>query len=107
MGKKRPERTARRIDERAARQRVRDREKLALLSPGGSRERPIAVPSPSVIEIRAHAMPCPQCGGEYKIGEDRVVAADNGDRLRAVWVACVQCGVKRELWFKLVVDEPN
>lgn len=102
MGKKRPERTARRADERAARQLVRDREKLALLSPGGSRERPIAVTSSSVVEVRAHAMTCPQCGGEYKIGEHRV-----DDGLRVVAVACVMCGTKRELWFRLVSDEPN
>ena len=102
MGKKRPERTARRIDERAARQLVRDRERLALLSPGGARERPIPVPSASVVEVRAHAMPCPQCGGELRVGEHRV-----DDGLRVVAVSCNQCSAKRELWFRLVSDEPN
>lgn len=101
MAKKR-ERTARRIDERAARQLVRDREKLAALSPGGSPERPISVPSTSVIEVRAHAMPCPQCGSELKVGEHRV---EQG--LRVVAVSCTRCAAKRELWFKLSSDEPN
>jgi len=102
VAKKRPERTARRIAERAARQLVRDREKLAALSPGGSRDRPIAVPSAAVVEIRAHAMPCPQCEGELRVGEHRV-----DDGLRVVAVTCTRCHVGRELWFRLVSDEPN
>ncbi len=36
-GRKRPEGTVRRAQERDARKRVRDREKLAALSPGGAR----------------------------------------------------------------------
>jgi len=55
MGKKRPERTARRVEERAARQLVRDKEKLAALVAGGSAARPLDVPSSSVIEGRVRA----------------------------------------------------
>jgi hypothetical protein len=102
VGKKRPERTARRASERAARQLVRDREKLATMSPGGSRERPIAVESASVVEVRAHATPCPQCDGELRVGEHRSEAG-----LRVVAVTCARCHAKRELWFKLVSNEPN
>lgn len=102
MGKKRPERTARRASDRELRQLVRDREKLAALLPGGSRERPINVPSTSVIEVRAGAMPCPQCASELRVGEHRIE-----DGLRVVAVSCTRCAAKRELWFKLVVDEPN
>lgn len=102
MGKKRPERTARRQSERAARQLVRDREKLATLSPGGSPERPIAVDSAAVVEVRAQATPCPQCEGELRVGEHR---SERG--LRVVAVTCTRCHVKRELWFRLVSSEPN
>lgn len=102
MAKKRPERTARRAAERATRQLVRDREKLAALSPGGSRERPIVVPSSSVIEVRARAMPCPQCEGELRVGEHRAEAGQ-----RAVDVTCTRCHAARTLWFRLGSDEPN
>ena len=43
------------------------REQLAALSPGGSPRRAIAVASAAVIEGRAGAMACPQCGGLYRI----------------------------------------
>jgi len=102
VGKKRPERTARRAAERAARQLVRDREKLASLVAGGSPERPIAVESSAVVEVRARATPCPQCEGELRVGEHRAEAG-----LRAVKVTCVRCHVSRELWFRLVSNEPS
>ncbi|MCX5740870.1 MAG: hypothetical protein NT062_00050 [Proteobacteria bacterium] len=88
---------------RAARALVRDREKLAALSSGGAAERPITVTSSAVIEVRAGALPCVQCEGEY-----RVVAHDNaGAGLRKVSVACRLCGTPRILWFRIVSDDPN
>jgi predicted Zn finger-like uncharacterized protein len=101
VGKKRPERTERRIQERAARQLVRDREHLARLVAGGAREHPIAVPSAAVIEGRAGA--CPQCGAEYRVVEHR----SEGQGVRALDVACRQCGTPRTLWFRIVVTEAN
>lgn len=103
MAKKRPERTERRARERELRQLVRDREKLAALSPGGSAERPIVVPSSAVIEIRIHGMPCVQCEGEYKVVDHRSA----GQGVRPVDVRCNRCGTPRTLWFKIVPDEPN
>ncbi len=103
MGRKRPERTERRARERDARKLVRDREKLAGLVAGGAREHPIEVPSAAVIEGRASALPCVQCAGEYRIVEHR----SEGAGLRAVDVACRQCGVPRTLWFRIALDEPN
>jgi hypothetical protein len=103
MSRKRPARTERRRAERSARELVRDREKLAALSPGGSAERPIAVPSAAVVEIRARAMPCPQCEGRYRIREHRSA----GPGVREVSVVCERCHVARVLWFKIVSDEPN
>lgn len=102
-GRKRPERTARRAQERDARKRVRDREQLAALSPGGARERPIGVASAAVIEGRAGSMPCPQCEGRYRLREHRSA----GSGVRCVDVTCRQCGVPRTLWFRIVVDDPN
>ncbi|MBA3542208.1 MAG: hypothetical protein H0T79_21515 [Deltaproteobacteria bacterium] len=104
MGRKRPERTERRTRERAARQLVRDREKLAALSPGGGETHPIVVTSSAVIDVRINAMPCPQCEGQYRLVEH----AAPGAGLRKVDVTCRLCGVSRVLWFRLApVDEPN
>lgn len=102
MTKKR-ERTARRLEERAARKLVRDRERLAGLVTGGSPEHPIAVDSVAVIEVRAHAMPCHQCESEVRVGDQH--RTEQG--LRVVDVSCTRCAAKRQLWFRLVVDEPN
>ncbi|HEY5950675.1 MAG TPA: hypothetical protein VIV40_34520 [Kofleriaceae bacterium] len=103
MGKKRPERTARRAQQRATRQLVRDREKLAGLVAGGSEERPIEVTSSAVIEGRVRGMPCPQCDGELRIREHRSA----GPGMRAVDVRCQSCGAPRTLWFRIVSDDPN
>jgi hypothetical protein len=92
-----------RQQQKAARQLVRDRETLAALSPGGSADHPIAVASAAVIETRAHAMPCVQCAGEYRVREHRSA----GSGLRAVDVRCQRCGVARTVWFRITSDEPN
>jgi len=99
MGKKRPERTARRVDERARRQLVRDRERLFLLELGGSRLRPIDVESAAVIELRARATPCPQCAGTLNLEEH----AAESSTLRRVDLRCVQCGVPRQIFFRVAL----
>jgi hypothetical protein len=103
MGKKRPERTERRVRERAARDLVRDRERLARLEPGGSAERPLVVPSTSVIEVRVRSLRCPQCEGEYRLEDHQAPSAG----LRRVDVICRVCQVRRSLWFRLRVDLPS
>jgi len=103
MGKKRPERTERRARERAARQLVRTKEKLAKLERGGSAEHPIEVPASPVIEIRIGSTPCPQCGGDLAVVDHRSA----GQGVRPVDVKCNACGAARTLWFRIVEDEPN
>ena len=88
---------------RAARELVRDREKLASLVPGGSAERPIEIGTSAVIEGRVRALPCAQCEGSYRVTEHRSAGAG----LRALDVRCERCGVARTLWFRIVSDEPN
>ena len=102
MGRKRPARTARRAQARAARQLVRDKEQLAGLVAGGAAERPIEVSSSAVIEVRARSLPCPQCEGPYKIDDHRSTGG-----LRPVDVTCQRCGVARTLWFRIVSADPN
>jgi hypothetical protein len=103
MGRKRPERTARRMRERADRQLVRDREKLSALAPGGSAEHPIDVPSPAVIEPRVSALRCPQCDRGYKLDDHQSPAPG----LRVISVTCRLCHVPRQIWFRLVSLDPN
>jgi len=102
MPKKPRARTERRIDERKARQLVRDKQRLALLEPGGSPERPIDVPTSSVIPVRARATPCPLCGGSLRLDEETAQ-----QRLRAAHMTCQRCGVKRQLWYQLSTAAPN
>jgi hypothetical protein len=99
----RRKRTEQRERERALRKLVRDREKLAALSPGGSEERPIQVTSSAVVEVRVRHLTCPQCDGQYKVKEHR--APSSG--LRSVDVTCQMCGVSRTLWFRIVSAEAN
>jgi len=103
VGRKRHERTARRTRERAARQLVRDREKLANLSPGGAPERAIEVESSAVIEGRVRSMPCAQCEGAYRVVDHR----SEGVGLRAVDARCERCGAPRIVWFRLVSSQPS
>ncbi len=102
MSAKRP-RVAKREAERAAKKLVQDREKLALLSPGGSRERPIEITSSAVIEVRVENLPCPQCEGHYRVREHEAPAP----ALRRVDVTCRTCAAPRSLWFRIVSDDPN
>jgi mono/diheme cytochrome c family protein len=103
MGKKRPDRSARRARERAARKLVRDRERLVRLSPGGSPDRPIAVGSPAVVEAQARSLPCVQCEGRYQVLDHQAPEAG----LRAVDVRCAQCHATRRLWFRISPALPN
>jgi hypothetical protein len=98
MAKKSRPRTDRRVRERAARELVRDKQKLASLVPGGSRDRPIDVPSTSVIPVRARGTACPLCDGTLRLDEETAETHD-GKRLRAAHMTCVSCGVARVLWF--------
>ena len=96
-------RVSRRAEERAARRLVRDRERLAALSRGGSAEHPIGIPSAAMVETRVRNASCPQCEGTYRIVEHTSPVSG----LRRVDVRCQQCGAPRALWFRLVSDEPS
>lgn len=99
----RRKRTEQRERARAMRRLVRDREKLAALSAGGSEDHPIHVTSAAVVEVRIRHLTCPQCEGEYKIKEHRAPASG----LRSVDVTCQFCGVSRTLWFRIGSTEAN
>jgi hypothetical protein len=103
--KRRP-RTARRERERAARKLVRDRDRLASLEEGGAPERPIEVDSASVIPGRARSRPCPLCGGALQLDEETAESVE-GRRLRCAHMTCRQCGIGREIWFRIGSPLPN
>jgi hypothetical protein len=93
--KKRP-RTDRRRAEREAEKLADARVELARLSPGGTSERPIDVPSASVIESRALALGCARCGGELRLDEHDAVLG-----MRRVRARCKACGATREVWLRI------
>jgi len=80
---------------------MRDLERLARLDPGGSPERPILIESPSGIDLRAVAKPCPLCQGSLRL-EEHAASIIEGVRLRVAAVACTLCGVRRSIYFRLV-----
>jgi hypothetical protein len=106
MVKKTRARTERRVRERAARELVRDRQKLAALSPGGAPDRPIVVSSSAVLAPRVRSLPCPLCEGGLRI--DHESAESQGGRLlHAMHVSCMRCGVDRVLWFQVSSPLPS
>jgi len=93
-------RRQRREEARAARKVVRDTERLAAALPGADPERPIEVASASVVEVRARATPCVQCGGELDVRGDRAGSTPRGV-LREMEMACRRCHTRRTLWFRV------
>jgi hypothetical protein len=96
-------RTERREAARAAEKIARQREKLAVLEPGGAPERPIDVATAAVIEPQARSMPCLRCGAEgvARIEEHEARAIEDR-RLRLVRLACGRCGAARVVYFRIV-----
>ena len=66
-------RRAQRERDRALRKQVRRTEALACQLPGASPEHPIDVTSASIVEGRARAAPCVQCGGDLELRADRAL----------------------------------
>src|SRR5690606_39943442 len=79
------------------------REKLARLSEGGAPERPIEVPSASVIEAQAVGLGCARCEGELRVVDHDAMRAEHGV-LRRVRAQCKRCRAIREVWLRVVVD---
>lgn len=100
--KPRPERarTQARRSARGAEKLARDRVRLFSLSPGGAAARPLLVTSPSVVEGRALAEPCPRCAGEHELLEHAAVTV-NGARLREARLRCRACRSEHSLFFQI------
>jgi len=94
-------RAARREAERASRKLGDAREKLFRLEPGGSPERPIEIPTASVVESRARALGCARCGGQTTIEDHAAVVVEAGAR-RRVRVRCPACRASFDVWLAVV-----
>jgi hypothetical protein len=90
----------RRAAERAAVQLAKDRVAAAKLVPGGAPERPLAVASASVIELRARDTPCAVCAAGLILEEHEAVAHD-GEGLRRLRLVCKECHAPRVMWFRI------
>jgi hypothetical protein len=91
---------------RALRKEVRRTEALAAELPGGAPDRPIDVASASVVEGKARATPCIQCGGELDLCGDRAASTARGV-LRELALACRRCHAPRTLWFRIAPATAN
>jgi len=99
-------RKKRREQERALRKLVRRTEGLAGELPGGSAQRPIDVASASVVEGKARATPCIQCGGDLELRGDRATSTGRGV-LREIALVCRLCHAPRTLWFRITPPAVN
>jgi hypothetical protein len=93
-------RTQRREQQRALGKTVASLERLAAQAEGGSRERPIALDSPAIVELRARQTPCLLCAGELEV-RDHEAEFFGGEQLRVVSLACRSCHAPRRLWFRI------
>jgi len=99
-------RRKRREEERALRKQVRRAEARAGELPGGAPELPIDVASASVVEGKARATPCIQCGGDLELRGDRATSTARG-LLRELAVRCRVCHAPRTLWFRIAPPSAN
>lgn len=99
-------RLQRREAERTARKSVRATERLAAALPGASPEQPIEVTSASVVEVRARATPCVQCGGALNVEGDRASSTPRGV-VHQLEVTCRRCHATRSLWFRIAPAQPS
>jgi hypothetical protein len=105
---KKPTRADRRQAARDAAKLARSRLKLAALEPGGGPDRPLEVPSASIVEPHASSLPCASCG-ELGVRVEEHVAITTGDarRLRVAHVRCPRCGTARSIYFRLGTALPS
>jgi hypothetical protein len=99
-------RKQRREHERELRKEVRRIERAAASAPGGSAEHPLPVTSSAVVELRARATPCLQCGGELELRGDRATSTPRGV-LRAIDTVCRRCHAPRVLWLLIEPTAAN
>jgi hypothetical protein len=96
-------RTLRREADRTAVKLAEARLALARLEPGGSAEHPIEVPSASVVEVHAAKLPCAACAESDVRVEEHLATSG----LRIAKLRCRRCGVRPDLYFRIVTNLPS
>lgn len=93
---------------KAARETVkvaRARMRLASMEAGGAPDKAIEVSSASLVEPQAASMACVACGEVVRVEEHIAVThtddAGMARRLRVAKVRCSQCGVRRDIYFRI------
>lgn len=99
-------RAERRADDRARQKLAHDVERLWLLGPGGSPERPLRIDSPAEVEVIARSTRCPLCEGELRVDEHAAEVIGKA-RLRIARVVCTFCRAPRSIYFELAAARLN
>ena len=94
-------RTVRRAAENDVRKLGRKLDRLETELPAGSPDRPLAVTSASVVEVRARAERCLACEGELKLRAHEAETAAGHGQLRRVDLICASCRRPRRLWVRI------
>lgn len=84
----------------------RDIERLTDLEEGGRSDRPIEVASPTLVDVRAAAMPCPHCQTAPRLLEHRAETFGE-ERLRIALLHCASCGRERRVYFRIAPPAVN
>ncbi len=106
MSLSRKSRPERRLLARQTAKDLRDRQRLALLEPGGTPARPIEVVTASLVEPKARAQPCIACGANVRV-DDHTATTIDGHPLRLAHIACLTCGLTRVVYFAIHPDLAN
>jgi hypothetical protein len=93
-------RAERREQERAAVKLSRDLERVAAFERGGAPDRPIAIDSPSEVEVHARGVVCLRCAGPTEL-VDHAAETIGGSRLRVAHLKCKACSAARSIYFEL------
>jgi hypothetical protein len=107
VAKKKPNLRARTEARELARRREKlfeARAKLAMLEPGGSKERPLEVVSASLVEVRAETEPCLRCSQPNRCVEHTALSTAHG-LLRVAHLRCPSCAVERLLYFRILPSQ--
>ena len=100
MPRRSRKRSARRGAEREIQKLREELEAIAQRKTGATPDNPIVVSSPVQVETRTEQMPCPLCEGPLLL-DQHVAEVLNGKRLRVAHCRCIDCGVKRDFYFRL------
>ncbi|MFO0618296.1 MAG: hypothetical protein U0414_37225 [Polyangiaceae bacterium] len=91
---------AKRAADRDAERARKDLERLDALAEGATPARAIELVSPSEVEVRAEALPCPVCGGRLRMVSHDAETID-GRRVRVARTRCETCRAPRVRYFRI------